>query len=142
VNASRARRGVTLIELVVVMALIGLLAGVAAPAFLSSTTAQSSTAGQRVTALIASARARAVEQGTVVTMTIDPATNRFWVDHPDTSGVIELPEGSLLHGDARVHFRFEPSGQVAADLLVVDERGTLRPIRFDRWTGEVTTDAR
>ena len=135
-----ARRGMTLIELVVVMALIALIAGVAAPAFLSG--ARSTTAAQQVATLIRSARARALERGAVVTMTIDPLTRTFWLDRPDTTGVIELPDGASLRGDMRVHFRFEPSGEVAADALTVNDGGTLSQLRVDRWTGEVTTDAR
>ena len=136
-----ARHGVTLIELVVVLALMGIIAGVVTPAFRSATASDDSTVAQ-LGAVVRAARARSIERAAVVTLTIDPATGRFWIDHPDTTGAIVMSAQSSLTGADRVHFRFRPTGEVAADPLSITEAGVVRAVRADRWTGKVEIGAR
>ena len=138
----RARRGATLIELVVVIALMAIVAGVAAPALRSAALGANQPAANRVAMLLSSVRSRAIAKGVTVTLTIDPATGRFWADSPDTSGVITLADGASMTGAERVHFRFLPNGQASAEPLVVTEAGDARLVRVDPWSGEVSVHAR
>ena len=138
----RSRRGVTLIELVVVIALMAIIAGVVTPAFRAASPASDVSATAQLSAVVRAARARAIERATVVTLTVDPTTGRFWIDHPDTSGTITLSAQATLSGADRVHFRFRPTGEVAADPLAVTESGVSRAVRVNQWTGEVTIGAR
>jgi prepilin-type N-terminal cleavage/methylation domain-containing protein len=137
----RLRRGVPLIELIVVTALMAIIAGVVTPAFRAASPASDVSATAQLTAIIRAARARAIERATVVTLTVDPTTGRFWIDHPDTAGAIVLSAQANLSGGDRVHFRFRPTGEVAADPLAITESGVVRAVRVNRWTGEVTIGA-
>jgi prepilin-type N-terminal cleavage/methylation domain-containing protein len=131
------RRGVTLIELVVVIMLMAIVAGVAAPAF-TSFDRRTPTGVDAVVDLIRHARLTAVEQGRAVTLTIDPATARYWLDAPDTTDVLALPQGVTLSAmQPRVHLRFAPTGGVDADPILVHEQNAVTPIVLDRWTGEL-----
>jgi prepilin-type N-terminal cleavage/methylation domain-containing protein len=132
-----SRRGVTLIELVVVIALMAIVTGAVAPA-LTSLDRRNPTAVDAVVELIRRARTSALERGSAVTLTIDPASARYWLDVPDTSDVIVLPQGATLTATSpRVHLRFDPTGSADADAIFVHEQNAVTAIVLDRWTGEV-----
>jgi prepilin-type N-terminal cleavage/methylation domain-containing protein len=129
------RRGTTLIELVVVIALMAIIAGVSAPA-LASLDRKTQTSGlDALVSLLTRSRATAVQRATVVTVTIDPATSRYWVDPPDTVALLNV---SMSADAPRVHFRFTPDGQTVADepLFVRDGQSTSA-VLIEPWTGEV-----
>jgi prepilin-type N-terminal cleavage/methylation domain-containing protein len=65
----RSRRGVTLLELIVVLALLGLVLAVAAPAYIVPATTSISDLGSS----LATARRAAVLRGEPVTLTVDNA---------------------------------------------------------------------
>ncbi len=119
----RLKPGVTLIELVVVIALLGVMAGVVAPAFASLDRRSTDlTAVQRVESLVGFGRTMAIERAKSVDITIDPASRRFWIDPPDTAGLLELPAGSALVARAeRIHVHIEPNGEA-----IIDERLSVR----------------
>jgi len=131
----RSRSGVTVIEMVVVMALIGIMAGVVAPSILSpERRITNESALDRVDALLRFARATAIERARRVNLVIDPATSRFWLDLPDTAGDLALPEGATLLSRARrVHIQFEPTGEAAmSDALFVQQGESTTGVRADR----------
>jgi len=119
----------TVIELVVVVALLGVIAGIVAPSFASFNPRPAETrAIEAIDALIRRGRSTAIERATVVSITIDPAGKRFWLEPPDTTAVLTLPNDATLVSRARrVHVRIEPDGEVATDeaLFVRDPSGTL-----------------
>ena len=125
----------TVIELVVVVALLGVMAGLVAPSFRSFNRGPADTrATEAIDALIRHGRSTAIERATLVSITIDPAGKRFWLDPPDTTGVLTLPNDATLVSRARrVHIRIEPDGEVAIDeaLFVRDPSGTL-PVAVGR----------
>ena len=134
-TARRGRIGATVIEMVVVIALIGIMASVVAPSVVSSdqrTTGQS--AVDRVDALIRFARATAIDHARRVTLVIDPATSQFWLDLPDTAGVLTLAEGVTLVSRARrVHIQIEPTGEAAiSDALFVRQGESTVGVHVDR----------
>jgi prepilin-type N-terminal cleavage/methylation domain-containing protein len=131
----RRRGGLTVIEMVVVIALIGIMAGVVAPSIVSSPgTMTSESAVDRVDGLLQVAREKAIDRARRVNVVIDPATGQFWLDFPETTGVIALPEGeTLLSPSRRVHIQFEPTGETSAhDALFVRRGDTTIGVRFDR----------
>jgi len=119
----------TVIELVVVVALLGIMAGIVAPSFASFNPRSADTrAIETIDALIRHGRSTAIERAMVVRITIDPAGKRFWLEPPDTTSVLNLPnDATLLSRARRVHIRIEPDGEVAIDeaLFVRDASGTL-----------------
>lgn len=125
----------TVIELVVVVALLGVMAGLVASSFASFDRRPADTrATQAIDAFIRRGRSTAIERATVVSITIDPAGKRFWLEPPDTTAVLTLPNDATLVSRARrVHIRIEPDGEVAIDeaLFVRDPSGTL-PVAVGR----------
>ena len=113
----RQRSGVTVIELVVVVALIGIMAGAVAPSFGSlDRRPEDRSVTERIDALVRFGRNVAVERAESVEITIDPRTNRFWVDPPDTTGILDVPDGTtLISRQARVHVHIEPNGEATID---------------------------
>ena len=138
------RRGMTLIELVVVVALMAIIAGVSAPALASLDRPTSTSGLDAVLTLLRRCRATAIRRATVITITVDPPTARYWIDPPDTADFLALPpQASLSAQSARVHFRFAPDGQSITDEpLFVRQGASVNPIVLDPWTGEVKVGAR
>jgi prepilin-type N-terminal cleavage/methylation domain-containing protein len=129
------RRGFTVIELVVVVALVGIMMGVVAPSVASlGRRIDESGAMARVDALIHRGKASAVERATTATITIDPITRRFWLEPPDTTGLLVLPaDASLISRAKRVHIRIEPNGEAAIDEALFVRRGdTTTPVVIGR----------
>ncbi len=110
----------TVVELVVVIALIGIMASVVVPnlAALDHRTADES-AADGIEALIRFGRNTAIERAESVNLTIDPANGRFWLDHPDSSGLIALPAGATMISRAkRVHVHIQLNGETSIDEAV------------------------
>jgi prepilin-type N-terminal cleavage/methylation domain-containing protein len=133
-NPSR-RRGFTVIELVVVVALVGIMVGVVAPSFASLDRRMTNRdATGPIDALVRLAKASAVERATKVIVTIDPGARRFWLEPPDTTGLLVLPEdASLVSRAKRVHIRVEPNGEASIDEALFVLRGdTTTPVGVGR----------
>lgn len=125
------RRGFTVIELVVVVALVGIMLGVVAPSFASLDRRMTERDATRpIDALVGLAKASAVERAIRVIITIDPTARRFWLEPPDTTGLIVLPEdASLISRAKRVHIRIEPNGEASIDGALFVQRGeTTTPV--------------
>jgi Tfp pilus assembly protein FimT len=121
----------TVIELVVVVALIGVMAGVVVPSVASlDRRSGDHRATDQIDALVRRARTIAVERATAVTVTLDPATNRFWLDPPESTAVLALPQGtSLISRAQRVHIRVASDGEASIDeALFVQREGATTPI--------------
>ena len=131
----RGRAGLTVMEMVIVIALIGIMAGVVAPSIVSAERQIThDSALDRVEALMRFARATAIGRARRVNLVIDPASNRFWLDLPDTAGELALPEGATLVSRARrVHIQLEPTGETAmSDALFVRQGESTTAVRDDR----------
>ena len=131
----RGRMGVTVIEMVVVIALMGIMASVVVPSIVSpERRITSQSAIDRVEALLRFARAAAIGRARRVNLVIDPASNRFWLDLPDTAGELALPDGAALISRARrVHIQLEPTGETAmSDALFVRQGESTTAVRADR----------
>src|SRR5262249_26085736 len=126
-NFCHSRPGMTVIELVVVVALMGIMAAVVAPSFASFDRRAGGGehhAADRNDDLLRSWGYLAVERAKSVDVTIDPSTGRFWVDPPDSAGMLELPEGTVfVSRGRRVHVHIEPNGEATIDEVLFVRRG-------------------
>jgi prepilin-type N-terminal cleavage/methylation domain-containing protein len=139
------RRGFTLIELVVVIALMAVIVGVSAPALASlDHRSADSSAVDVVTALLRRSRVTAIDRALAVDLTIDPATARYWIYPPETTGVLDVRAGTqFVAGAPRVHYRFLPDGEVNADGRLFVQQGQMSvPVLIEAWTGEVPSASR
>jgi prepilin-type N-terminal cleavage/methylation domain-containing protein len=139
---SSVRRGVTLVEMLVVLLLLAIVSAVTMPAFASIGRASGSRrASAVVQQVLMRARGRALQTGSAVNLTVDPATARYWVGDSDTAKVFELPANAALSASTpRVHFRFEASGIAVGEPLFVQEKDRLASLSVDRFTGVVRID--
>jgi prepilin-type N-terminal cleavage/methylation domain-containing protein len=137
-------RGFTLVEVVVVLVLLGVMAAVAAPAFLNEARGNDLRDGAAVVQRILDrARVTARVSGHRVTVTLDATNSRYWIDDPALTGAIALPAGATLWSERpRARVTFQPAGPASADPIAVQAHGVSAALRVDRFTGEVTTDAR
>lgn len=134
-NTRRQRAGVTVMELVVVVALIGIMAGAVAPSFAALDRHPSDQpVTERVNALVRFGRRVAVERAEAVDITIDPRTRRYWVDPPDTVGILDMTDDATLVSRAsRVHVHIEPNGEsTIEEQLFVHQGGRTIPVAVDR----------
>ena len=140
-----ARRGFSLIEVIIVLALLGLTTGLAVPALLS--VLQSDGRHESVRAaheLLETGRSLALERGTRVEIVVDSATGRYWMSahddsaHAVTSGSIPLSDGARLElSRGRARFAWDARGVAMADtLVIVTDEGRTR-LAVVPWTGAV-----
>ncbi|MBX9927727.1 MAG: type II secretion system GspH family protein [Gemmatimonadaceae bacterium] len=92
----RARRGATLIELVVVLAIIGVVAGAVVPALPSPTPAPIEVASNAVLRALRTTRDEALRRGMPSRLTIDLTSGRVWYSDETRGVALDLPSGCLL----------------------------------------------
>ncbi len=96
-NASR-RAGFTLIEALLVLIISGILLGYAIPAFNGLTQRRNAqNARDAVVWMAARARARAIEQGQIQLLEIDPATNRAWIVRRNTGTALATDTVEMIN---------------------------------------------
>ena len=96
-----SRRGFTLLELVIVCAVVGLIGVIAVPRLLDSFRQQATiVAADRFVRAHELTRATAVRYGRVAQLHIDPVGGRFWVD-VDTSGTSIRDTVGPIHYDLK-----------------------------------------
>jgi len=105
----RLRRGVTLLELIVVVVLLGLLLGVAAPAFVIPTEKEES--GRSI--VLTTARRAAILRAEPVTLVVDQ--NGDWrLDSPATAGASPIATGRLDRSAGGLRVQVSPLGTCVA----------------------------
>jgi general secretion pathway protein H len=136
--------GFTLIELVVVLAIIGLAASVVAPAF-RRLGQDARTTADALTATYAAARRAATERGVAVTLVIETATGQFLgMTDPapglprDTvaSGALPFAAGTHLDGghEGWAVVTFDALGRGRGDRVTLIQGEQRYDIRVDPWT--------
>jgi prepilin-type N-terminal cleavage/methylation domain-containing protein len=103
-------RGVTLLELIVVIALLGLILAIAAPAFIVPSASHDS----ELTTVLGTARRAAILRGEPVTLAID-STGGWRLDGDATPAAPPIATGTLGSSVGRLRIRVSPIGTCVAD---------------------------
>jgi prepilin-type N-terminal cleavage/methylation domain-containing protein len=154
VSSKRSQKAMTLIELMIVVALMGLIAGISFPAVTSGIdTLRLRSAGESVAGLFNSALDRAERRQQPVEIIIDQTANAIAVrgSGPGVERIIELPQGVRIlavlpaptGGFAGPRsFLLLPGGAVPrVSIQLVNARGAVRAIVIDPVTGVARMDA-
>lgn len=141
-----ARLGFTLIELVVVMAIMALVVAVAAPA-LRLPADEPPSPSDSVRQLVRGARTEALRTGRSMRVVVDSRSDRYWVydaaDEEHAAGRFAFGrEAGWSRAGRRVVLRVSALGGIEGDLPhLVHDDGRIERIAFEPWTG-VSADAR
>ena len=136
--------GFTLIEVVVVLVLLGVVAGVTVPAFRNTALGgpRAEVTGE-VLRLLEGARSTALDRATVIRLTLDPRTGSYRIEADSAGyrvsireGRLSLPAGVTLEGGADwLAARYTPTGTAVTDTIAIVGTGGTTRISVDRWTG-------
>jgi prepilin-type N-terminal cleavage/methylation domain-containing protein len=140
-----ARSGFTLVELITVLALLGLTAGLAVPALLSVLEPDGRHASIRAAQeLLEASRSLALERGTRVEIVVDSIDGSYRVSAYDdsvesvNSGRLPLGDGARLElSRARAHFAWDARGAATGDTLVIIAGDARVRLTVAPWTGAV-----
>jgi len=143
----RARRGFTLIEMVVVMVIITIVATLVAPSFGGLGLYKQQTTTTVILGLFHDARQFAITHGTTVTLELDPATGRFRADTTGVGGTGYVIQDSLSLGateglettQPRLRYVFFPSGAAYGDSMTIRGSDSTRAVFIDHWSGNAYT---
>ena len=140
----RQQAGFTFIELVVVIAILGVMFAAAMPAFTTRRRDDATDPTTAITQLLERARNTAASTGHTTRITIAPAAARAWLRldaspaAPDSVITLALPVGTTLSATTpRVEFTFEPSGRARGESLRIDANGTRIVLTIDPLSGDV-----
>ena len=132
-------QGITLLELIVVLAIIGLIVGVTLPAATSGLASiHLRGAASDVASFLNTALNRAERHEQTVEVIINPKESKLSLDstEPGYTRTLNLPEGIRIAGDNPVRVLLMPGSappRVAIDLS--NEKGAHRIVRLDPVTG-------
>jgi prepilin-type N-terminal cleavage/methylation domain-containing protein len=136
------RRGVTLIELVVVLAILGIVASVALPPFRSEIARSPlEVASHDLAERLRGARKLALARQMPVRLTFSPRNGAITMRLAGVSGdsiirfPLSLPPGVSLERRVTTAVRFDTRGRSSPDTLVLSDGVRVSLIIVDPWTG-------
>ena len=143
------RRGFTLIELIVVLMIIAMVAGVVGPRMFKALGGQSSKAATEVAGLFHAARSAALSRGMPARLELNTGTGEYHlIVMRQRQGSAEAAESTIMTGALRladdvritpalVEIDFEVDGTVKGDSVVAQGADGTTVIGFTRWTGDL-----
>ncbi len=135
----RSRHGVTLIEMLLVVAIVGLMAGLTLPSVASGLDSiRLHSAADSVASFLSAAVNRAERRQHAMEVIINPKENsiQLYSTEPGYARKLEMPAGVKLMGDEPRRFVLMPGGtapRIAIELS--NTRGAHKTIRIDPVTG-------
>lgn len=137
----RSHSGVTLIEMLIVVLIISLIAGVSFPALTSGlASVRLSSASGSAASFLTAAMNRVERQETAAAVVIAPKENRIstWTaasgNKPENQ--LQMPQGISIEGDEPERFLLLPGGTFPRITLILrNDKGSRRSIRIDPATG-------
>lgn len=143
----KARAGLTLVEILVVLLILGVTAAVAAPGLARLTGSDAERAARRLGAVYRRARDAATVHTTTAAVRVDFATASYLATlergpalAPDTldAGILPLGAARLEGGrGGRAVATFDPLGRAWSDSLAVIEGDARYDVTVDLWTAEI-----
>lgn len=142
----RRASGFTLIELVVVLAIVGIVASVVAPAIRRVGAADPSDGAASLASALAKTGALAVRRGAPATLQLELATGAYAIvgaaarGGGDTviTGAVRLGDARLVGGrDGWATVTFDAVGRARGDRLAIEQGDRRSTIAADAWTGQV-----
>ncbi len=145
-----ARPAYTLWELTMVLAIMGIAAMLAAPAFARFGTEQPAGAADAMIGLLHDARKMAIDHNATATLLLDPKTLKYELDTSGVNGFGIAAAGTLDMGltqtlvsdQPRLQYVFRPTGAAFADSVVVHGADVPWVVRVDAWSGVARADSR
>ena len=125
-----ARRGVTLLELLVTLSLLAIVSAIALPALTTLKSTQDPLdAATTIRRLVARARALATAEGRVVYIRFDTGSGHYWLgqERPDAdtvfvdSAVVLAAGQTMLPRETRTELRITPFGESYGDLPILKQ---------------------
>jgi len=136
-SPGNSRAGITLIELIVVLAIIGLLVGITLPAATNGLASiHLRGAASNVATFLNSALNRAERHEQTVEIIVTPTKLILDSTEPGYTRTLDLPDGIRIAGDQPLRILLMPGSappRVAIDLF--NERGAHRIVKMDPVTG-------
>jgi prepilin-type N-terminal cleavage/methylation domain-containing protein len=147
------RAGMTLIELLVAIAIVGIALGAAVPAFRPANERGTGAAAEALMRAWRDARGDAARRGVPVDVVLDAKTGAWFSitvpedeRAPDTlrTGVLPLPDGARLSGGngRETMVRFDALGRARADRVTIKHGQDRVVLSVDPWTGAGRRHAR
>jgi type II secretion system protein H len=148
ISKAPGRLGFTLVEMVVVIAILGIVTAVTLPSFRSDNDDAVTVASRTLTAFMSRARQTSIDRGEPITVILEPASARYWVmesasagDSLLASGLLELPaDAQLIAAEPRLHYTFLPSGRAYGEPLTLRLSSHAAVISVDRWMGDARAE--
>ncbi len=139
----RSRVGMTLLEIGVVMAILGVLATLVVPALTDLTRTTPRLPGQELIDLLTYARRLAVDSSVNVAVLLDPWSGSYRIDSTGLGGAAIVEEGSLDLGSmdplqteaVRLRYYFRPTGAGLGDTVRVLGADSSVILWVDPWSG-------
>src|SRR5688572_17514905 len=99
------RRGYSLVEILIVVAVLGIMAAAAVPAFGPNTAAQLDSAAQVVAADLAQFRQLAVAHNSKYRLTFETDQNRYYLEHSGTNSALTALPPTIYSNSANTATR-------------------------------------